>query len=317
MDTTLVQNPPSPTSRLYESEADLDQMLEMLMEARAQTGDWNYAHVGEMLFTFFMVACHLEPREHIRLWYAGDRLVGYAILSEDPAFDFQVLPAYEWRGIEAEAMAWAEERLVDLRQCDAGLWGASLVSGARQDNPRRSAFLEQHGFRPGGPFSEVNMLRTLDGHLPEPVIPAGCQVRAFAGASELSDRAAAHRDVWQPWTVGNVSDEDYGTFMRLPGYECELDVVAVAPGGVIAAYVNGWIDGRNAFGDFGPVGARPAYRRQGLTQAVLLECLRRMQARGVRKVGVSTGVENLAAIRLYESVGFRIVNQYNEYVQAG
>jgi len=41
--------------------------------------------------------------------------------------------------------------------------------------------------------------------------------------------------------------------------------------------------------------------------------LRRMQARGMKRVSVSTGVLNTSAIRLYESVGFKIVNQYLEY----
>ncbi len=303
------------TSRLYETEHDLLQMQELLMEARSCTDDWRYAHVGDLMFAFFMVACHLDPQEFIRLWHAGDKLVGYAILGEDPSFDWQVLPEYAWRGIEAEALAWAESRLSVLRQRDARRWRGHMVSGARQDDARRIAFLEQHGFRPGGEFSEVNLLRVLDEPIPAPVLPAGCQVRAFAGADEMSNRAEAQREVWQPWTVGNVSDDDYARLMRLPGYERELDVVAVAPDGVIAAYVNGWIDPVNRIGDFGPVGARPAYRRQGLARAVLLECLRRMRARGMERVSVSTGVSNTPALRLYESVGFKVVNQYIEYVR--
>jgi len=83
------------------------------------------------------------------------------------------------------------------------------------------------------------------------------------------------------------------------------------------AYVNGWIDPVNRIGDLGPVGARPAYRRQGLTRAVLLECLRRMKARGMDRVCVSTGVSNTPALRLYESVGFKTVNTYLEYVKTG
>jgi len=57
--------------------------------------------------------------------------------------------------------------------------------------------------------------------------------------------------------------------MQLPGYDRQLDVVAVAPDGVIAAYVNGWIDPLNRVGDFGPAGALPAYRRLGLTRTAL------------------------------------------------
>ena len=304
------------TSRPYEGEPDLLQMQSMLLEARSQTDDWHYPHIGDLAFWFFMVLVHLNPQEFIRLWHAEKgNLIGYAILGEDPSFDCQVLPDYEWCGIEEEALAWAERRLVELRERDPQQWGSNLVSGARQDNPKRNSFLEQHGFQIGGEFSEVNMICSLSGSLPEVIVPAGFQVRALAAQGEISNRAAAHRQVWQPWTVGNVSDDDYATFMRLPGYDRDLDVIAVAPDGVIAAYVNGWIDPLNRIGDFGPVGARTEYRRQGLARAVLLECMHRMQRCGMDRVSVSTGVTNEPALRLYESVGFTVVNTYLEYVK--
>jgi mycothiol synthase len=235
-------------------------------------------------------------------------------LGEDPSFDCQVLPEVEWSGIETEALAWAEMRLIELCQGDAQKWGEILVSGARQDDARRIAFLEQHGFRYSGEFAEVNMLRSLDEPIPESTLPSGCQVRAVR-VGEISNRAAAQREVWHPWTVGEVSDKDYARLMQLPGYHRDLDVVAVTPEGIIAAYVNGWIDPVNRIGDFGPVGALPAYRRQGLTRAALLEGLRRMRAHGMNRVCISTGVSNTPALRLYESIGFKIVNRYLDYVK--
>jgi ribosomal protein S18 acetylase RimI-like enzyme len=315
--------PPPLTSRLYAGERDLPAMLDLLVEGRAQTDDWRYPHVGDLLFWFFMVVRHLDPYQHIRLWQDGERLVGYAMLGEDPAFDCQALPEYAWRGIEEAALDWAEALVAGLRVSHAQHWSGPLVSGARQDDARRIAFLERRGFRPGGQFSEVNLICSLEEPIPDIPIPAGCKVCSMAeiagrtGSAEISSRAAAHREVWQPWTVGNVSDEDYACFMRLPGYRPDLDVVALAPDGAIAAYVNGWIDPRNRIGDFGPVGARPAYRRQGLTRLVLVECLRRMRSYGMNRVSVSTGVANTPAIRLYESVGFRIVNRYLEYLKSG
>lgn len=291
-------------------------MLDLLMEARSRTDDWHYPHIGDLVFWFLMVVTHLTPQKFIRLWHdEKGKLIGYMILGEDPSFDCQVLPEYEWCGIEEEALAWAETRLVELRKDDAHQWGDNIVSGARQDNAKRILFLEQHGFEPGGEFSEINMICSLRGSLPEVIIPAGCQVRALAAEGEVSKRAAAHREVWQPWSVGNVSDDDYASFMRLPGYDRDLDVVAVTADGVIAAYVNGWIDPLNRIGDFGPVGARMEYRRQGFTRAVLLECMHRMQRRGMDRVSVSTGVTNEPALRLYESVGFKAVNKYIEYVK--
>jgi ribosomal protein S18 acetylase RimI-like enzyme len=189
------------------------------------------------------------------------------------------------------------------------------VSGARQDNVKRIAFLEEHGFQVGGEFSEVNMIRSLEEPISEVTMPVGYQVRAMADVGEITNRAEAHREVWLPWTDGNVSNNDYAYFMQLPGYHRDLDVVAVTPDGIIAAFVNGWIDTLNQIGDLGEVGARLAYRQQGLTRAVLLECLHRMRARGMDRVCVSTGVSNTPAIRLYESIGFKIVNKYLEYVK--
>jgi len=303
------------TSRPYQSEDDFLLMQSHLMEGRTLTNDWHYPHIGDLIFWFFMVQCHLDPREFIRLWHAADnKLIAYAILGEDPSFDCQVLPEYEYQGIEAEALSWAEGRIGELIQQDARRWAGRLLSGTRQDDAMRIAFLEGHGFR-RGEYAEVNMICPLDGEIPQATIPAGCQVRSFAGEAELTNRAGAQREVWHPWTVGQVSDEHYAALMRLPGYDRDLDVVAVAPDGVIAAYVNGWVDPVNRIGDFGPVGARAAYRRQGLTRAVLLECMRRMQARGMDRVSVSTGEKNESGLRLYASVGFQIETQYHEYVK--
>jgi mycothiol synthase len=305
------------TSRPYAGEDDLLQMRGLLMEGRARTGDWRYAHVGELAWSYFMVACHLDPQQHIRLWHDGDgQLAGFAILGEDPTLDWQVSPDHELSGIEAEALAWAEERVAGLREQDAARWGGPLAIGARQDDARRIAFLEQHGFGFSGEFAEVNMIRSLGEPIPEAALPDGFQVRSLVDGDEVPGRASAHREVWQPWTVGNVGDEDYAAFMRLPGYQRELDVVAVTPSGGIAAYVNCWLDPVNRIGDFGPVGARRAYRRRGLTRAVLLEGMRRLQAAGMDRVCVSTGVSNTAARRMYESVGLAEVNRYQDYDRA-
>jgi len=304
------------TSRRYENEHDFEKMQELLLEARSLTNDWRYSHIGELAFNYFMVAIHLNPQEHIRLWHDNQKLVGYAIFGEDPAFDWQILPEYEWSGIEIEALKWAEARADELRKEDESRWGGGLVSGSRQDDLNRIAFLERHGFQYCGDFAEVNMMRSLDEPIPELQAPDGYQVRGVSLTGEIANRASIQREVWHPWTAGNVSDEDYARFMQLPCYQRNLDIVSVAPNGVIAAYVNGWIDPLNKIGDFGPVGALEAYRRQGLTRVALLEGLRRMKAYGMNRVCISTGVSNEPAKQLYESIGFKIVNRYLDYVKS-
>ena len=298
----------------YTTLQDFEAMQRLLMEARSHGSDWSHSHIGEATFRIYMLACHLDPQTHIRLWRtAAGQLVAYALLGEDPLFDVQVAPEVQWTGIEEEALAWAETTLAALRQRDPERWGGDLVAFARQDDGKRRVFLGQHGFRYSGEFAEVNMLRALSGPLPEPVAPPGYQIRALSGTEEAPARAAAHREVWLPWTDGDISDEQYAAFMQLPAYQRELDIVAVAPDGAIAAFANGWADPLNRIGELGGVGVVPAHRRRGLMRTLLLEVLRRMQAQGMERACVSTGVTNIPAIRLYSAVGFESRNVALDY----
>jgi ribosomal protein S18 acetylase RimI-like enzyme len=135
-----------------------------------------------------------------------------------------------------------------------------------------------------------------------------------AGQHEHASRAALHRDVFQP---SRVTDEGYLRLMGLPGYDPNLDVVAVAPDGTLAAFCICWVDKVNGIGIFEPVGTRPSFRRMGLGRAVMVEGLRRMKACGVHTAMVTTGGSAVEAQGLYESVGFRIVAKEFDYVRQG
>ena len=127
---------------------------------------------------------------------------------------------------------WAEALVNELRKRDEEQWSGHLVSGSRQDDTNRIAFLEQHGFQYCGDFAEVNMLRLLEEPIPESQVPYGYQVREVSETGELTNRASVQREVWHPWTVGNISDEDYAHFMQLPGYHRDLDIVIHTAGGM-------------------------------------------------------------------------------------
>jgi ribosomal protein S18 acetylase RimI-like enzyme len=97
--------------------------------------------------------------------------------------------------------------------------------------------------------------------------------------------------------------------MDAPTYRADLDLVAVAPDGAFAAFGIVWLDIANRLGVFEPVGTHPAHRRQGLGQAILSEGMRRLQRLGARAVYVNSRGEDVAASRLYESVGFGLFDR--------
>jgi ribosomal protein S18 acetylase RimI-like enzyme len=88
-------------------------------------------------------------------------------------------------------------------------------------------------------------------------------------------------------------------------YVPEHDVFIVAPDGRVAAFCCIWTDDLNKMGYFEPVGVHPDFHRRGLGKSLLFEGLRRLKSEGMTEASVCAENDNPAAIRLYESVGFR------------
>ena len=103
--------------------------------------------------------------------------------------------------------------------------------------------------------------------------------------------------------------------MTSPTYRRDLDIVAVAPDGTIAAYCIVWLDSANAHGVFEPVGCRSSHQRQGLSREVLFEGMRRIKALGARTASVASSPTSIAANRLYASAGFTLLDTNREWIK--
>ena len=58
---------------------------------------------------------------------------------------------------------------------------------------------------------------------------------------------------------------------------------------------------------------RPDRRRCGIATGLLQAALKRMQARGVRRVWLEVRESNVAALHIYEAAGFRVTGRRPEY----
>jgi len=264
-------------------------------------------HVGDLAWTvYFLGTIDGDLRADLSLWHdQAGQLLGFAWFDRrDHFLMMQVRPGAEKWEIERQMLAGAARRCLAAASEERP---ATLKASGSADDPEQGAFLESLGFQPHPAY--VHFTRLLAGPLPE-VNPEGFVVRAVAGESELAERAAAHREAFHP---SRLTEVQYRRLVQMPEYVPELDLVAAAPDGRIAAYCQCWLDPVNRVGEFEPVGTRPASRGRGLAKAVLAEGLRRMRARGMETAFVCTQHDNLAARALYRSAGFELTNADFDY----
>lgn len=259
----------------------------------------------------------LDLERDLCLWEDGDgHLVGFAELwfpepgSEgyDGFLTIKIHPAVRGTELEAQILAWAEERGRAFG-CEHGA-PVNLRTRTRDTQHEHRAMLEQRGFTVSRSF--FHMARALAEPIPQPQFPAGFTLRTVQLDDPLEQHVALFNEAFiDHWNHHPLTVEQIQYFMQGPHYCIERDLVAIAPDGTYAAFCYCHINpeenartGRNA-GYIQVLGTRRGYRRIGLGHAMLLAGLQRLKADGVTTalLGVDT-CNPSGALELYESVGF-------------
>jgi ribosomal protein S18 acetylase RimI-like enzyme len=194
----------------------------------------------------------------------------------------------------------AHDAVLDWFEAEAEADGPLQVA-TLEDEPETRAPLDARGYEVDGADDWLHhLVADLDETPAEPRLPDGYRLAAVT-EELLPSRVEAHRSAFHP---SRVTVESYAAVTRDPVYRPELDVVAVAPDGTVAAYALAWLDAENALGELEPVGTHAEHRRRGLARAVCLEALRRLREAGADTCLVYS-VHGSDATELYRSVGFR------------
>ncbi len=299
--------------RLYRDTSDLLKIGDLLRAGSSTENGTHYAHIGNLYWSIYYASG--EPLvENLSLWddpQFPDRILAWALFeSAWGSFDVYLQPELRNTSLADEIFTWAEEHSASEAQAlGQGMIGTSYI--ADQDDVGITRLLA-HGFQRTS-VDTVYMLRSLTTPLPQPALPDGYTVRGCKGSVEVIERATPQYFAFTNSMPFERYVDRFRNFMHTPVYDPDLDVVVVTPDGQICSFCIVWPDTVIKTGLFEPVGTHPDYQRRGLGKAAMSEALRRLQARGMEHAIVSTIAKNTSGIKLYESVGFRIIQRLGTY----
>ena len=293
-----------PTLRTYQDEQDYWHIRGFLREVSLLNDRRDYSwsllrwdywvwHVNRNIF-------HLDLCETVHLWELDGRIV--AMLNPDTPGEafFQFHPVWHTPEISAEMLEIAEAKLSKTKEDGK----RELILWVNAADDMLKDLFTRRGFTRSKFSAEHMRRRFFTTPTPDPVPPSGYTVRALGDESELPARS------WLSWKAFHPDEPDekyqgwewYRNIQRVPLYRRDLDIVAVAPDGELAAFCTVWFDDVTRTAVFEPVGTHPAHQKRGLGKAVMSEGLRRAQNLGASLATVSSYGKGAHA--LYESMGF-------------
>ena len=293
-----------PTLRTYQDESDYWRIREFLRQVYLLNDQHEYAwsllrwdywvwHVNMNIF-------HFDPQQVVHLWEADGQIVGMLNPDGNGEAFFQIHPAYRSEEMFNEMLDIAEMKLRNPKEGDKH----ELIAWVNESDIELKDIFARRGFTRSKYFAEHMRRRSLTQPLPDSVPPSGYTVRALGDESELPARS------WLSWKAFHPEEPDekyqgwewYRNVQRVPLYNRDLDLVAVASDGELAAFCTVWVDDVTRTAVFEPVGTHPNHQKRGLGKAVMSEGLRRAHQLGATLASVSSYSVGVHA--LYESMGF-------------
>ncbi|HSK87264.1 MAG TPA: hypothetical protein VK880_02840, partial [Anaerolineales bacterium] len=241
-----------PTLRNYQNENDYWRIREFLREVSMLNDRHDYSwsllrwdywvwHVNTNIF-------HMNLKEVVYLWEVDGQIVAVLNPDHDDESFFQIHPSYHRKELLCEMLEVAELRLP--KQKNAGK--KELTVWVNEGDGIHKQVLTDYGYARSKFSAEHMRRRSLTQPIPfdpsqgkpDSVPHKGYTIRALGEEDELPARS------WLSWKVFHPDEPDekyegwewYKNIQRIPLYRRDLDLVAVAPDGELAAFCTVWVD---------------------------------------------------------------------------
>jgi mycothiol synthase len=245
-----------------------------------------------------------HPTTHHLLITDGDELVGYAQLESGTEWSggqLVVSPDHRRQGVGTLLL----QRLIMESPSPLRVW-------AMGDTPAARALAAAAGMTRQRKL--LIMERRLDDELPEPVVPAGVQIRTFVPGQDEQEWLRVNAAAFAQHPEQALIDaDDLADRMAEPWFD---------PAGFFVATINDTLVGfhwtkqhQDQLGEVYVLGIAPSAAGRGLGKALLLTGLRSLQRRGSTRVELYVEADHRVAVELYLTYGFVTVNRDVMYAQ--
>ena len=279
-------------------ESDVDAVVEVYREAWGESRPINAAELRSWLHH-----PEIDPGS-LRVLELGGRIAGYGdITVADGVVALEVAAPDHWDCF----LVWAE-----ATARDAGAKRVRVLSYCGDALPNAAASRGYVLWRSAYTMA-IDLGRKVPAASPS---PPGIALRAYRAADDERLRDGIN-DVFRddPFFARLSAERFRADYLDAPGMDPGLWVLAWDEE-ELAGFALGFAawHGVNGSGEVKSVGVRPAWRRRGLAESLVRSAFGRLHARGLRRVVLGVDASNeTAAVRLYERVGMRIVQQADNW----
>jgi GNAT superfamily N-acetyltransferase len=289
----------------YQTEDDFWRMRAFLRQVfllndRRQTS-WHVARLEYARWHTCLNCAGVRLDDVAFLWEQDGEMVAILMPDGGPGeAHLLVHPNLRSAALEAQMLEVAEQNLAKTQPGGA----RRLVVWSPGQDTLRQELLSSGSYHKHD-WIETQWRRDLSAPRPEAPVPPGYTIRPLGDGLELLERCYASGLAFHEGDIRTAVDNRqdpawYRNIQTAPLYRRDLDLVAIAPDGAIAAFATLWFDDVTRSAYFEPVGTVPAHQRRGLGKALLSAGLRRGQRLGATLAFVSGYDE--AANALYRSV---------------
>jgi ribosomal protein S18 acetylase RimI-like enzyme len=148
---------------------------------------------------------------------------------------------------------------------------------------------------------EIPILEYIVTELQEPQLPSGFEIKSVQDEDHVEKRRKVKSIAFgrhygpSEWPPASAYEE----LKKAPDYRKDLDLFIVAPDGEYVSFCTIWVDVKNNYANFEPVGTHAEYQGMGLGRALLMEGFKRMVRYGATRSFMDSNNE------FYRKIGFK------------